>query len=68
MICVKGKDWEKYRNVRGGTARLFWLFFFGLFYIYDYELFFGEDFIYMVDYGKWDCVVEDRPSADCIST
>lgn len=32
MICVKGRDWEKYRNVRGGTARLFWLFFIAMFY------------------------------------
>ncbi len=32
MICVKGRDWEKYRNVRGGTARLFWLFFIAMFH------------------------------------
>ena len=38
------------------------------YYIYDYEMLFREYFLYMVDYGKWDCVVEDRPRADCIST
>lgn len=50
-----------------GTVRSFWLFF-AIFYVCDYEILFREYFLYMVDYGKGDCIVTDRLKADCIST
>lgn len=59
---------ERYIGMSGRNSQVILAVFLYVIYVCDYEMFFGEYSIYMVDYGKWDCIVTDRPKADCIST